>query len=325
MMGRRSASLALAAALALGLATGATAQTYPSGPITIVTGFPAGAGTDIFARLLADPLGKALGTTVVTDNRSGAGGNVGSEFVAKAKADGQTLLLGTAGTHAINVSLYPKLNFDVQKDFAPISLLSDVPNILVVNDKFPAKTVAEFLALIRANPGKYNYASTGNGASTHLAGERFKQLAKVDIVHVPYRGTPPAMQALYSNEVCCMFHQSLTVVEPIKAGQLRPLGATTTKRIPAFPDVPTIAESGVPGYESSTWYGLFAPAGTPKPVVDRLNAEVVKIINEPAFNKRLIDMGLVPWTSTPAEFAKVIADDIVRWREIVVSSGAKLD
>lgn len=325
MMGRRIASLAAVAALALGLATGAAAQTYPSGAITIVTGFPAGAGTDIFTRLLAEPLGKALGTTVVTDNRSGAGGNVGSEFVAKAKPDGQTLLLGTAGTHAINVSLYPKLNFDVQKDFAPISLLADVPNILVVNDKFPGKNMAEFLALIRANPGKYNYASTGNGASTHLAGERFKQLAKVDIVHVPYRGTPPAMQALYSNEVCCMFHQSLTVVEPIKAGQLRPLGATTAKRIPAFPDVPTIAESGVPGYESSTWYGLFAPAGTPKPIVDRLNAEVVKIINEPAFNKRLVDMGLVPWTSTPAEFAKVIADDIVRWREIVVASGAKLD
>jgi tripartite-type tricarboxylate transporter receptor subunit TctC len=320
-----SRRLLLTAAAASLFAAPALAQNWPARPISIVTGFPAGAGTDIFVRLLAEPLGQALGVNVISDPRSGAGGNVGSEFVARAKPDGHTLLLGTAGTHAINVSLYGKLPFDVQKDFAPITLLADVPNVLVVNNDLPVKTVQEFLAYVRANPGKLNYGSTGNGASTHLAGERFKAMAKVDITHIPYRGSPPAMAALFSGESQAMFHQSLTVIEAVKSGQVRPLGVTSLTPVGAFPGIPPIAEAGVPGYESSTWYGLFAPAGTPRPIIDRLNQEVVKIIKSEAFAKRVVDMGMQPLTSTPEEFAKVIATDIARWRDIVVASGAKID
>jgi tripartite-type tricarboxylate transporter receptor subunit TctC len=318
-------SIVVAAALLLAANTAWAQAWAPTRPVAIVTGFPAGAGTDIFARMLAEPLGQALGQNIISDNRSGAGGNVGSEYVAHAKPDGQVLLLGTAGTHAINVALYPKLPFDVEKDFTPITLLADVPNILVVNTSVPANTVQEFIALARAQPGKLNYGSTGNGASTHLAGELFKSMAKVDITHVPYRGSPPAMTALRGNEVQAMFHQALTVIEHVRAGTYRALGVTVSERIGALPTVPTIAESGVPGYQSSTWYGLFGPPGLPEPIVRRYHDEVVKIVKSEAFSKKLIDMGIVPWTSTPQEFAKVIKDDIVRWRDIVVASGAKVD
>ena len=315
----------LTAVLALCAAPSARAEDWPSRPIVIVTGFPTGAGTDIYARLLGEPLGKALGVNVVVEARTGAGGNVGSDYVAHARPDGHTLLLGTAGTHAINVTLYPKLPFDVEKDFQPISLLGDVPNVLIVNNEVPARSVREFIALAKANPGKLNYASTGNGASTHLAGERFKALAKVDIVHVPFRGTPPAMTALLANEVQAMFQQTIPVMELIKAGSVRALGVTTERRVEALPDVPTISEAGLPGYESSTWYGLFAPAGTPRPIVDRLNREVVRIVQTPEFAQRLKSLGITPRTSTPEEFAQVIRDDIARWRGIVIESGAKLD
>lgn len=315
----------LAAVLALCAAPSARAEDWPSRPIVIVTGFPTGAGTDIYARLLGEPLGKALGVNIVVEARTGAGGNVGSDYVAHARPDGHTLLLGTAGTHAINVTLYPKLPFDVEKDFQPISLLGDVPNVLIVNNEVPARTVREFIDLAKADPGKLNYASTGNGASTHLAGERFKALAKVDIVHVPFRGTPPAMTALLANEVQAMFQQTIPVMELIKAGSVRALGVTTERRVEALPDLPTIAEAGLPGYESSTWYGLFAPAGTPRPIVDRLNREVVRIVRTPEFAARLKSLGITPRTSTPEEFAQVIRDDIARWRGIVIESGAKLD
>ena len=315
----------LAAMLALCAAPSARAEDWPSRPIVIVTGFPTGAGTDIYARLLGEPLGKALGVNVVVEARTGAGGNVGSDYVAHARPDGHTLLLGTAGTHAINVTLYPKLPFDVEKDFQPISLLGDVPNVLIVNNEVPAKSVREFIALAKAEPGKLNYASTGNGASTHLAGERFKALAKVDIVHVPFRGTPPAMNALLANEVQAMFQQTIPVMELIKAGSVRALGVTTERRVEALPDIPTISEAGLPGYESSTWYGLFAPANTPRPIVDRLNREVVRIVRTPEFAERLKSLGITPRTSTPEEFAQVIRDDIARWRGIVIESGAKLD
>lgn len=324
-MGVVRSVLAAVLASCLCAAPSARAEDWPSRPIVIVTGFPTGAGTDIYARLLGEPLGKALGVNIVVEARTGAGGNVGSDYVAHARPDGHTLLLGTAGTHAINVTLYPKLPFDVEKDFQPISLLGDVPNVLIVNNEVPARTVREFIDLAKANPGKLNYASTGNGASTHLAGERFKALAKVDIVHVPFRGTPPAMTALLANEVQAMFQQTIPVMELIKAGSVRALGVTTERRVEALPDLPTIAEAGLPGYESSTWYGLFAPAGTPRPIVDRLNREVVRIVRTPEFAERLKSLGITPRTSTPEEFAQVIRDDIARWRGIVIESGAKLD
>ncbi|HEX6980843.1 MAG TPA: tripartite tricarboxylate transporter substrate binding protein [Alphaproteobacteria bacterium] len=317
--------------LALGLAVAAFAgsagaqQNWPTKPIKIVSGFPAGSGVHIVAQWIAEPMSKALGQNVIVEPRTGAGGNVGSEYVAKAPPDGHTLYLGTAGTHAINVSLYRKLPFDVQKDFAPITILGDVPNILIVNKDVPANNLKEFLALVRANPGKLNYGSSGNGTSMHLAGEQFKYLAQVDIVHVPYRGSPAATADLLAGQIQAMFHQVPTVIGQIREGAFRPLGVTTRERVKALPDVPTIAEAGLPGYESSTWYGLFAPAGTPRPIIDRINQIVVASIKDGEVGKKLEDSGVVPMTSTPEEFAEIIDRDIKRWREVIERTGTKLD
>ena len=317
-----------AAALCFGL-SGALAQEWPKErPIQIIGGFPTGAGTDIFARLLAEPLGKALGQTIVVDNRSGAGGNIGSEFVARAKPDGYTFLIGTAGTHAINASLYKSLPFDVVKDFEPVALLVDVPNVLIVNPKVlpDIKACADLLAAAKKEPGKLNYASTGNGASGHLAGTQFAQAAQVDIVHVPYRGTPPAMNAMMSGEAQIMFQQSIPIMAQLRAGTFRPLGITTAARVAALPDVPTIAEAcSLPGWESTTWYALFAPKGTPEAIVRRLNEEVNKILRDPEFDRKVKDMGLVPLPSSPEEFRQVQLRDIEKWRERVRKSGAQVD
>jgi tripartite-type tricarboxylate transporter receptor subunit TctC len=321
--------LVLAAAAMLAAATGAAAQEWPKErPIQIIGGFPTGAGTDIFARLLAEPLGKALGQTIVVDNRSGAGGNIGSEFVARARPDGYTLLIGTAGTHAINASLYKQLNFDVVKDFEPVALLVDVPNVLIANPKVlpDIKSCADLLAAAKKEPGKLNYASTGNGASGHLAGAQFAQGAGIDIVHVPYRGTPPAMNAMMSGEAQIMFQQSIPIMGQLRAGTFRPLAITTAARVAALPDVPTVAEAcGLPGWESTTWYALFAPKGTPEAIVRRLNEEVNRILRDPEFDRRVKDMGLVPLPSSPEEFRQVQLRDIEKWRERVRKSGAQVD
>jgi tripartite-type tricarboxylate transporter receptor subunit TctC len=321
--------IVLAAAAFLLGAAGASAQEWPKErPTQIIGGFPTGAGTDIFARLLAEPLGKALGQTIVVDNRSGAGGNIGSEFVARAKPDGYTLLIGTAGTHAINASLYKQLNFDVVKDFEPVALLVDVPNVLIANPKVlpDVKSCADLLAAARKEPGKLNYASTGNGASGHLAGAQFAQAAGVDIVHVPYRGTPPAMNAMMSGEAQIMFQQSIPIMGQLKAGTFRPLAITTAARVAALPDVPTVAEAcNLPGWESTTWYALFAPKGTPQEIVRRLNEEVNRILRDPDFDRKIKDMGLVPLPSTPDEFRQVQLRDIEKWRERVKKSGAQVD
>jgi tripartite-type tricarboxylate transporter receptor subunit TctC len=313
------------AALLAAMPTAVWAQGWqPAKPIKIVQGFPAGAGTHIVAQWIAEPMSKALGVNVVVEPRTGAGGNVGSEYVAKSPPDGATLYLGTAGTHAINASLYRSLPFDVQKDFAPITLLGDVANILIVNKSVPANNVQEFLALARAQPGKLNYGSSGNGTSMHLAGEQFKFATKTDIVHIPYRGSPPATADLLAGQIQAMFHQVPTVIGQIREGQFRPLGVTTKTRVKALPDVPTIAEQGVPGFETSTWYGLFAPAGTPQPIIDRINQVVVASLNGDV-GKKMEDSGVVPWPSTPQEFAQVIERDVKRWREVVERTGTKLD
>ncbi len=317
---------------AIGLCAGvpaAFAQEWPQErPIQIIGGFPTGAGTDIFARLLAEPLLKVLGQTIVVDNRSGAGGNVGSEFVARARADGYTFLIGTAGTHAINASLYSKLPFDVVKDFEPVALLVDVPNVLIVNPQVmpEVKTCADLIARAKREPGRLNYASTGNGASGHLAGAQFTRAAGIDIVHVPYRGTPPAMNAMMSGEAQIMFQQTIPVMGQLRASTFRPLGITTAQRVPALPDVPTIAEAcNLPGWESTTWYGLFAPKGTPEPIIRRMNDEINKILQTPAFEQKVRDMGLVTLPSTPDEFRHIQARDIDKWRERVKQSGAQVD
>ena len=319
-----AAMLAASAAL-----SSATAQEWPKErPIQIIGGFPTGAGTDIFARLLAEPLGKALGQTIVVDNRSGAGGNIGSEFVARARPDGYTLLIGTAGTHAINASLYKSLPFDVVKDFEPVALLVDVPNVLIANPKVlpDVKSCADLLAAAKKEPGKLNYASTGNGASGHLAGAQFAQAAGIDIVHVPYRGTPPAMNAMMSGEAQIMFQQSIPIMAQLRAGTFRPLAITTAARVAALPDVPTVAEAcGLPGFESTTWYALFAPKGMPEAIVRRLNQEVNRILRDPDFDRKVKDMGLVPLPSSPEAFREVQLRDMEKWRDRVRKSGAQVD
>jgi tripartite-type tricarboxylate transporter receptor subunit TctC len=320
----RLARFFLAGAMALGLAATAHAQDWPNKPIKIVQGFPAGAGTHIVAQWIAEPLSKELGVNVLVEPRSGAGGNVGSEYVAKSAPDGYTLYLGTAGTHAINASLYRNLPFDVQKDFAPITLLGDVPNVLVVNNNVPAKTVKEFMDLAAKQPGKLNYGSSGNGTSMHLAGEQFKAASKLDLVHIPYRGSPAATADLIAGQIQAMFHQLPTVIGQIREGQVRALGVTTKERVKALPDVPTIAEAGLPGFSPSPGYGLFAPANTPKPIIDRINKIVVTAIKGDV-GKKMENSGMIPWTSTPEEFAQVIEADIKRWREVVERTGTKLD
>jgi tripartite-type tricarboxylate transporter receptor subunit TctC len=301
---------------------------WPSRTITIVGGFPTGAGTDIYSRMLAEPLSKVLGVSVIVDNKSGAGGNVGSEFVARARPDGYTLYFGTAGTHAINVTLYGKLPFDVINDFTHISILGDVPNILIVNPKIlpNVNSCADVIKMAKEKPGELRYASTGNGASTHLAGAIFTKMSRLQIEHIPYRGSPPAMNAMMSGEAQIMFHQSLTVMGPIRQGTFKPLAVTTKKPIGALPDLPTIEKAcGLPGYESTTWYGLFAPANLPEPILRRLNQEVVKIVSAPEFQKKLNDLGITPMWSTPEEFKKINEADIAAWRKVVQEVGAKLD
>jgi tripartite-type tricarboxylate transporter receptor subunit TctC len=326
---RKIGGLLLVVVLGLLVALPAAAQDkWPSRTITIVGGFPTGAGTDIYSRLLAEPLSKVLGVSVIVDNKSGAGGNVGSEFVARARPDGYTLYFGTAGTHAINVTLYGKLNFDPLKDFSHVSILGDVPNIMIVNPKImpSVNSCADVIKIAKEKPGSLNYASTGNGASTHLAGALFTKMSGLQIEHIPYQGTPPAMNAMMSGETQVMWHQSLTVMGPIKQGTFKPLAVTTKKPIAALPDLPTVEKAcNLPGYESTTWYGLLAPANLPDPILRHLNQEVVKIVSAPEFQKRLNDLGITPMWSTPEEFKKINEADIASWRKVVQSIGAKLD
>lgn len=305
-------------------------ETWPNRPIVIMGGFPNGSGVDIYARRLAEPLSRALGTPVVVDNRSGAGGNIASDYVAKARPDGYLFLLGTAGTHAINASLYRSLPFDPLRDVTHIALLGDVPNVLLVN---PAtrpqyRTCRDVIAAAKAQPGALNFSSTGNGASTHLAGTQFATAADITLTHVPYRGQPGAMQALLRGDVDIFFNQSGPSIGPIRQGQLRGLAVTTRSRLPALPDIPTVEEAcGLPGFESTTWYGLFAPPGLPEPIQRRMNAEVVRILNEPDFQRWLIhEQGITPPTeNTPEHFRAVHERDIERWREVVRRSGATVD
>jgi len=303
---------------------------WPNRPITILGGFPNGSGVDIYARKLAEPLTKALGVPVVVDNRSGAGGNIASDMVAKAKPDGYLFLLGTAGTHAINATLYRHLPFDPLRDVTHIILLGDVPNVLLVNpEKRPQyKTCQDVLAAARAKPGQINYSSTGNGASTHLAGAQFAHAAGIDIVHVPYRGQPGAMQALLSGDVDLFFNQSGPSIGPVKQGQVRALAVTTRQPVQALPGVPTVEQAcGLPGFESSTWYGLFAPPGLPAEIQRRMNREVAKVLEAPEFQRWLVEtQGITPPTDlTPEGFRRVHEQDIARWGAIVRRSGAQVD
>ncbi len=319
-------TLTLAAASALGLLAltplAAQAQAFPTKAITIIVPFSAGGTTDILARVLGQFISKDLGQPVIIDNRAGAGGNIGTQLVARAAPDGHTILMGTVGTHAINQSLYPKLAFDPIKDFAPLTRVALVPNLLVANPAQPFKTVKELMAYAKANPGKVTFGSSGSGTSIHLSGELFKQMAGVDIQHVAYKGSAPAVNDLLGNHIAIMFDNMPSAIGHVKAGKLRPLAVTTAQRSPALPDVPTIAEAGVPGYEATSWFGLLAPAKTPAPVVARLNASILKALADPDVKKKLLEQGAEPAGETPAQFAAFIASETVKWGKIVKQSGA---
>lgn len=321
---RRTLTLAAASALGLLAVTplAAQAQAFPTKAITIIVPFSAGGTTDILARVLGQFISKDLGQPVIIDNRAGAGGNIGTQLVARAAPDGYTILMGTVGTHAINQSLYPKLAFDPIKDFAPLTRVALVPNLLVANPAQPFKTVKELTAYAKANPGKVTFGSSGSGTSIHLSGELFKQMAGVDIQHVAYKGSAPAVNDLLGNHIAIMFDNMPSAISHVKAGQLRPLAVTTAQRSPALPDVPTIAEAGVPGYEATSWFGLLAPAKTPAPVVAKLNASILKALADPDVKKKLLEQGAEPAGETPAQFAAFIASETVKWGKIVKQSGA---
>ncbi len=321
----RRLSRLLAALLVAGAAATAQAQTYPSKPIRMIVPFPPGGTTDILARAIGAELTKAWGQPVVIENRPGAGGNIGSEAVAKSPGDGYTLLMGTVGTHGINPSLYKKMPYDAVKDFAPVTLVALVPNILVVHPSVPAKSVAELIALAKKQPGKLTYASSGNGTSIHLSGALFESLTGVQMVHVPYKGSAPAVTDLLGGQVNMMFDNMPSALPHVKAGKLRPLGVTSAKRSPAVPDVPTIAEAGVKGYEASSWFGVLAPAGTPKDIVAKLNAEIAKSLGTPEMKEKLSSQGAEPVGNTPEQFGAFIRAEIDKWAKVVKASGATVD
>ncbi|HQY28038.1 MAG TPA: tripartite tricarboxylate transporter substrate binding protein [Burkholderiaceae bacterium] len=322
---------ALGAAAATGAAMlpvmpGAFAQQgWPSKPIRFVVPFPAGGTTDILGRIVAAELNKAWGAQTVVENRGGAGGNIGAEAVARSAPDGYTMLVCTVGTHGINKSLYSKLPFDPVKDFTPVTLLALVPNVIVVHPSVKAGTVKELIALLKANPGKLDYASSGNGTSIHLSAELFKSMTGTYMTHIPYRGSAPAIADLLAGQVQLMFDNLPSAMPHIRAGKLRALAVTSAKRAAALPDVPTVAEAGVPGYEASSWFGLVAPAGTPKEIAEKTQQAIAKAWTTPEVREKLLGQGADPVANSPGEFAKYIDAEIAKWARVVKASGARID
>jgi tripartite-type tricarboxylate transporter receptor subunit TctC len=319
--------LAAAAGLPLAsLTSAANAQAaWPNKPVTFIVPFPPGGGTDAFARPLSAQLSKQLGQQVIIDNRGGAGGTVGASIAAKAAPDGYTFFIG-AVHHAIAPSFYPKLDYDIEKDLVPMTTIASPPQVVVVNpSRVKANTMAELLALLRASPGKYNYGSAGNGTSHHLAGELFKQITKTFVVHIPYRGAGPALQDLIAGNVDMMFDGLGSSAQHIRGGRIKALAVAASKRVPAFPDVPTAAEAGVPGYEVATWYGIWAVKGTPQPIVSRMYDEVLKALNAPEVKTAWTNNGSDTATMKPEDFARFLNSEIKRWAQVTKTSGAKLD
>jgi len=312
------------AALLVAVALPALAQ-YPNKPIHIVVPSEPGDGSDLTSRLIGDRLAAVLGQPVVIENKLGAGGVVGTEYAARQPADGYTLIMGNAGSHAINAALYSKLSYDPAKDFTAVALVGIAPNMMSVNPALPVKSVAEFIAYAKAHPGTINYGSGGNGSSAHLSAELFKTMAGIQMNHVPYKGATPAFTDLAGGQVQVMIANLPPMLPLVKAGKLRALAVTTTRRYPGLPDVPTVAESGLAGYETVAWFGLFAPAGTPKEIVSRLNREVNAIVSQPDVRERLLGMGMEPALGTPEDFAARQAADIAKWKKVVADSGAKVD
>jgi len=333
-MSRPNRRHVLAAALLSSIAAAAlpaVAQgAWPAKPVRIVVPFAAGGTTDILARAIAPELSKAFGQQFIVDNRAGAGGNLGAEIVAKSPADGYTLLMGTVGTHCINRALYGKLPFDPIKDFAPITLVAGVPNVMEMQTEkanaLGIRNVRDFIRYAKEHPGKLNMASSGNGTSIHLAGELFKSMTGTYLVHIPYRGSAPAVMDMIGGTMDVMFDNVPSSLQQIKAGKLKALAVTSLQRSAALPDVPTMEEAaGLKGFDATSWFGLLAPAGTPPDIVNRIQQETVKALNVPSIKERLAAQGAIPSGNTPAEFAKLIDAEIKKWGQVVKVSGAKVD
>lgn len=310
--------LVLAAAVALAAfgASSASSESYPSRPVTLIVPAAAGGATDVLARIVAEPLGKALGQPVIVENRAGAGGVLGMQVVSKAAPDGYTIAMGNIGPNAINVSLHKKLPYDNAKDFVAIGRVAEMPNIVVTQPDRPLDSVKDMIAFAKANPGKLDFASSGVGQSIHMSGELFKVMAGVDMTHVPYKGSGPAVQDLLAGHVTLMFDNLASSMPHVKAGKLKALAVTSAERWPAAKDIPTVAESGVPGFEVVAWFGLMAPAGTPQDIVARLNTELGKILGDPAIRDRLAALGAEASPTSPQEFASFIAAETMKWAEV---------
>jgi tripartite-type tricarboxylate transporter receptor subunit TctC len=315
----------LIAAIAFACATAAQAQAWPSKPIKYIVNFAPGGTTDILARMIAPKLAEALGQPVVVENKPGQAGSVGAAEVARSAADGYTIGAGTISSHAINVSLYSKLPYDVLKDFQPITMLATLPNMLVVHPSIPANNVQELIAFLKANPNKHSFGSAGNGTSQHMSGELFKNMTGVQMQHIPYKGSGPMIPDLLGGVLSMSFENLTTAYPPAKQGRLKALAVTSAKRSFIAPEIPTLAESGLAGYDISSWQALFAPAGIPKPILDRLYAETAKALKAPDVTKRLQDLGLDAGGMPPEELAAKIRDDIPKLGKIVRDSGAKVD
>ncbi|MDM0019117.1 tripartite tricarboxylate transporter substrate binding protein [Variovorax saccharolyticus] len=318
-------AFAMAAASLLAAPLHAQEAAYPRQAVTLVVPFPAGGPTDAMARLLAQKLGDRLGQQVIIDNRGGAGGGIAAELVARAPADGHTLFFGTTGTMAINPSLYARLRYDPVKDFAPVSLMATTMNVLVASPEIPARNLADLIALAKARPGELTYGSAGNGSSNHLSGELFRSTAGIQITHVPYKGSAPAMVDLLGGRLSMMFDTIAQQTQNIAAGKVRALAVTGPKRSPLLPTVPTAQEAGLKGFDVTIWYGVLAPRATPAPVVERLNREMVAVMASDDMKKRMEADGAEARTTTPAEFAALIRSDTAKWAPVVKASGASLD
>ncbi|MCC7272296.1 MAG: tripartite tricarboxylate transporter substrate binding protein [Alphaproteobacteria bacterium] len=302
-----------------------SAQTYPTRPVRLVVPFPAGSTTDLVGRILAAKLGPALGEQVLVDNRGGGGGTIGTEQVARSAPDGYTLLMGTIGTHSINPALYRKISYDAIKDFAPIAQFGTAPNVLVVNPAVPARTLKELIEYARTHPGEVNYGSSGNGTSNHLAGTLLAAREKLDMVHVPYRGGAQAIEGLLRGDLKFMFYHYLPLLPYVEDGKLRALAITGAERATALPDVPTMAQAGLDDFVVSAWFGVYAPAGTPAPIVARLHKEITGIIRSPEMRQSLLKQGIDPVTGTPEELTALMRSELARWARVVEIAGAKVD
>ncbi len=327
---RKFSSLLLSAAIGvasayIGVPGVASAQHYPSKPIRFVVPYPAGGPLDTVARLLAQKVSEGVGQPVVVDNKPGAGGNIGADIVAKSPADGYTILMGAVATHAINPTLYASIPYDPVRDFAPITQVASTPNVLVVNPAVPVATVAEFIAYAKANSGKLNFASGSTGSAGHLAGELFKAMAGIEMTHVPYKGAAPAMNDLIGGQIHLMFDNLASSLGQVRAGKVRALAVTTAKRTPLAPELPTIAEAGLPGFDISTWFGVFAPAGTPREALDRLHGQFTRALAAPDVREKMQNLGAEPVGNHPEEFAAYIRAEGEKYARVIKASGARAD